>query len=201
MRLKPYFHFFKISLDFFKKHQTIGAIVLASIMLFGTFSFFSRETHTIYQPKLEAVWDDSVWTTGSLEALTNTEIEDLRLYPRSQRDQYKEGSKVKFRVVGRPLYPEKTFSATAGYSTGYNTAKYLPSGSTYYQLVDVFTEDIIIPYGSGSLVSCDSTGNYFNLDMKSLLADRFYRVEYKIVSVVERLMKPFSTLHTYHHSK
>ena len=148
----------------------------------GTFSFFSRETHTIYQPKLEAVWDDSVWTTGSLEALTNTEIEDLRLYPRSQRDQYKEGSKVKFRVVGRPLYPEKTFSATAGYSTGYNTAKYLPSGSTYYQLVDVFTEDIIIPYGSGSLVSCDSTGNYFNLDMKSLLADRFYRVEYKIVS-------------------
>ena len=32
----------------------------------GTFSFFSRETHTIYQPKLEAVWDDSVWTTGSL---------------------------------------------------------------------------------------------------------------------------------------
>ena len=84
--------------------------------------------------------------------------------------------------MGRPLYPEKTFSATTGYSTGYNTAKYLPSGSTYYQLVDVFTEDIIIPYGSGSLVSCDSTGNYFNLDMKSLLADRFYRVEYKIIS-------------------
>ena len=41
MRLKPYFQFFEISLDFFKKHQTISAIVLASIMLFGTFSFFS----------------------------------------------------------------------------------------------------------------------------------------------------------------
>ena len=24
--------------------------------------------------------------------------------------------------------------------------------------------------------------NYFNLDMKSLLADRFYRIEYKIIS-------------------
>ena len=55
-----------------------------------------------------------------IELLSNTEIEDLRLYPRSQRDQYKEGSKVKFRVVGRPLYPEKTFSKL-GYSTGYNT--------------------------------------------------------------------------------
>ena len=43
---------------------------------------------------------------GSLE-LNKYELEDLRLYPRSQRDQYKEGSKVKFRVVGRPLYPEK----------------------------------------------------------------------------------------------
>ena len=41
----------------------------------GTFSFFSRETHTIYQPKLEAVWDDSVWTTGSLSYLTNTELD------------------------------------------------------------------------------------------------------------------------------
>ena len=148
----------------------------------GTFSFFSRETHTIYQPKLEAVWDDSVWTTGSLEALTNIELEDARLYPRSQRDSYKEGSKVKFRIVGRPLYPEKTFSATAGYSTGYNTAKYLPSGSTYYQVVDAYTDDVVIPYGSGSIVSCDSTGNFFNLDMKTLLADRFYRVEYKVVS-------------------
>ena len=114
-----------------------------------------------------------------IRTLSNTEIEDLRLYPRSQRDQYKEGSKVKFRVVGRPLYPEKTFSNFEDIQLVI-TPKYLPSGSTYYQLVDVFTEDIIIPYGSGSLVSCDS-GNYFNLDMKSLL-DRFYRVEYKIVS-------------------
>tara|TARA_Y100000592_G_scaffold10259_1_gene14513 strand:- start:5316 stop:6434 length:1119 start_codon:yes stop_codon:yes gene_type:complete len=148
----------------------------------GTFSFFSRETHTVYQPKLEAVWDDSKWITGSLEFLTPTELEDLRLYPRSLRDQYKEASKVKFRVVGRPLYPEKTFSATEGYSTGYNTAKMLPSGSTFYQVVDVFTDDIIIPYGTGSRVSCDSTGNYINLDLKPLLADRFYRIDYKIIS-------------------
>ena len=32
------------------------------------------------------------------------------------------------------------------------------------------------------MVSCDSTGNYFNLWMNGLLAERFYRVEYKIVS-------------------
>ena len=31
-------------------------------------------------------------------------------------------------------------------------------------------------------VSCDSTGIYFNLHLKPLLADRFYRVDYKIIS-------------------
>jgi len=149
---------------------------------YGNFSFFGRETHTIYQPKLEAVWDDSKWNTGSLSPLSNTDLEDIVIYQRGIRKQYKEKSKTKFRVVGRERYPEKTFSATAGYSTGYTTAKYLPSGSTYYQIRDAYTQDVIVPFGSGSVVSCDTTGNYFNLWMDGLLAERFYRVEYKVVS-------------------
>ena len=148
---------------------------------YGNFSFFGRETHTVYQPKLEVVWDDSTWATGSLSALSNTEVEDMVLYMRGLRPEYKETSKTKFRVVGRARYPEKTY-VTSGYSTGYTTAKYLPSGSTYYQIKDAYTEDIIVPFGSGSVVSCDSTGNYFNLWLNGLQAERFYRVEYKVVS-------------------
>ena len=60
----------------------------------GTFSFFSRETHTIYQPKLEVVWDDSKWTTGSLSALSSANLEDMVLYMRGLRPEYKEKSKV-----------------------------------------------------------------------------------------------------------
>ena len=148
----------------------------------GTFSFFSRETHTIYQPKLEVVWNDSKWVTGSLNALSSEDLEDLVIYARGLRKQYRENSKIKFRIIGRPLYPEKTFSAIAGYDTGYNTAKYLPSGSIFYQIKDAFTDDVIIPYGVGSKISCDSVGNYFNLDLKPLLAERFYKVEVKVVS-------------------
>ena len=148
----------------------------------GTFSFFSRETHTIYQPKLEVVWNDSKWVTGSLNALSSEDLEDLVIYARGLKKQYREDSKIKFRLIGRPLYPEKTFSATAGYDTGYNTAKYLPSGSIFYQIKDAFTEDVVVPYGIGSKISCDRTGNYFNLDLKPLLAERFYKVEVKVVS-------------------
>ena len=148
---------------------------------YGRFVFFSRDTHTIYQPKLEVVWDDSTWATGSLSALSSDNLEDMVLYMRGLRPEYKEKSKVKFRVIGRERYPEKSYS-TSGYSTGYTTAKYLPSGSTYYQIKDAYTEEIIIPFGSGSIVSCDSTGNYFNLWMNGLQSERFYRVEYKVVS-------------------
>ena len=152
-----------------------------NVTRYGNFIFFGRNTHTVYQPKLEVVWDDSKWSTGSLSALSNTEVEDMVLYMRGFRPEYKETSKVKFRVVGRTRYPEKTFSST-GYSTGYTTAKYLPSGSTYYQIKDAYTEDVIVPFGSGSIVSCDSTGNYFNLWMNGLQAERFYRINYKVVS-------------------
>ena len=148
---------------------------------YGHFLYFGRETHTVYQPKLEVVWDDSTWATGSLSALSNTEVEDMVLYMRGLRPEYKETSKTKFRVVGRARYPEKSY-ATSGYSTGYTTAKYLPSGSTYYQIKDAYTEDVIVPFGSGSVVSCDSTGNYFNVWMNGLQSERFYRINYKVVS-------------------
>ena len=44
------------------------------------------------------------------------------------------------------------------------------------------TEETIIPYGTGSIVSCDSTGNYFNLWMNGLQAERSYRFCLKVVS-------------------
>ena len=80
-----------------------------SVTPMGTFSFFSRETHTIYQPKLEKKFGMIQFGQGSLEELTNVELEDPDCI-RSQRESYKEGSKVKFRIVGRPLYLEKLFS-------------------------------------------------------------------------------------------
>ncbi len=153
----------------------------------GNFKFFSRQTNTIYPPKLEVEWFDTKWSTGSLEALSSTDIEDLQFYMKSLRPEYKEKSKVRFRVVGRERYPTKSYSNTA---SEYLTVKYLPSGSiesiggdgVYYSVVDDQTGDVIIPFGTGSLVSCDSTGNYFNLWLDGLQAERYYKFEFKVVS-------------------
>jgi len=153
----------------------------------GNFKFFSRQTNTIYPPKLEVEWYDTSWNTGSLSGLSSTELEDLQVYMKNLRPEYKESSKVKFRLCGRGKYPTKSFSNT---SSTYLTQKYLPSGSkgsiggdgAYYSVIDGQTDDVIIPFGTGSLVSCDSTGNYFNLWMNGLQAERYYKFQFRVVS-------------------
>ena len=153
----------------------------------GTFKFFSGQTHTIYPPKLEVEWYDTKFNVGSLSALDSTELEDLQVYMKNLRPEYKESSKVKFRLCGRGRYPTKSYSNT---SSTYLTQKYLPSGSkeniggdgAYYSVLDGQTDDVIIPFGTGSLISCDSTGNYFNLWMNGLQAERYYRFCFRVVS-------------------
>ena len=144
----------------------------------GNLKYFSRDTHTIYPPKLEAVWDDSSFSTGSLSPLTTTDLERLKIYFQNLRQEYNENSIVKFRIVGRELYPTTTFATTPAELT----IKYLPSSSAFYEIRDADTEEVIIPYGSGSRISCDSTGNFFRVQMNGLQAERNYRFAIKVVS-------------------
>ena len=144
----------------------------------GNLKYFGRETHTIYPPKLEAVWDDSSWSTGSLSGLGSTDLESLKVYFKNLRTEYKENSIVKFRLVGRELYPTTTF----GTSPAELSVKYLPSGSIFYEVRDADTEEVIIPFGSGSKISCDSTGNFFRVQMNGFRAERNYRFCVKVVS-------------------
>ena len=151
---------------------------------YGQLKFFSRDTSTIYPPKLEAVWDDQTWSTGSLEPLTGSALEDTVIYFKGLRPEYKQNSKVRFRLVGRERYPKKTYSTTAAEVA----VKYLPSGSqyiehgTYYQVRDAVTDDVIIPYGTGSIVSCDTESNYFNVWMNGLQPERYYKFEVRVVT-------------------
>ena len=43
---------------------------------YGMLKFFSKETNTIYEPRLEFVWDDSVFSTGSLLPITGSNTFD-----------------------------------------------------------------------------------------------------------------------------
>ena len=139
---------------------------------YGILKFFSKETHTIYQPKIRIGWDDSVFSTGSLAALT---ANDIKVGVTNLKKEYKVGTIAKIQIFGRELYPTKTFSDTFGYST----SKYLPT-TTYYQIKDFASNDIIIPFSDYSKVSCDSNGNYIKVNFSNWESNRVYKIEFKI---------------------
>lgn len=134
--------------------------------------FFSTDSNTIYVPKLQVVWDDSSFQTGSLSAVG---LEDLVLSINLKKV-YTEAEKAKIRVDAYTRYPQKTYTTQSYYTQKY----YLPT-SSYYEVRDASTDEIIIPFNtSGTKISCDSDGNFFNLWMDSFQPERFYRVLVKI---------------------
>ena len=146
---------------------------------FGHLKFFSRNTHTIYQPKLEVRWDDhspcTGSNTGSLNELTMSGLADNFLYMRGLREEYKEGERIKFRVGARKRYIQKTFSNSVQTVTG----SFIPESSGSYAIKDVATDEYIVPFGYTSM-SCDSEGPYFNQWLDGFYPDRVYKILLKL---------------------
>ena len=149
---------------------------------YGVLKFFSKETNTIYEPKLELVWDDTIgnFNTGSLSPITGSASEDAlensKIIVTDLQKQYSQNIKTKIRVKGRELYPKKSFTQQFSYDTG----SYLPT-SSYYQIKDYITNETIVPFGDYSKLSCDSKSNYFYLDTSAYPTNRSYKLELKIV--------------------
>ena len=138
---------------------------------YGSLKYFSKETNTIYQPKLRISWDDATFSTGSLPELTS---EDIKVTFKHLKSHYKVGSTPLIRVFGREKYPLKTY--TNQYA--YNDVTYLPS-TTYYQVRDAQTHEIIIPFSEYSKVSCNGDGNFLKLNLKNWETNRSYYIEIK----------------------
>ena len=139
----------------------------------GYVRFFSRDTHTIYVPKITMYWDNSAFTTGSLTAAN---LESYVVYT-SIKPEYKDTEIAKIRIYSRDKYPQK--SPTNLFPI--QTVKYLPT-TTYYAVFDAQTDEAIIPYDNiYNKVSCDSTSNFIYIDMNGFMPERYYRLEFKIV--------------------
>ena len=138
---------------------------------YGQLKFFSKETHTIYQPKIRIGWDDSRYETGSLQALP----EEYKISLKRLKKSYKAGGRYDIEVFARELYPQKTFQNTFGYSTG----SLLPT-SSFYQIKDNESDDIIIPFGEYSKLSTYGNKSRISLDLTNFEVNRSYKVELKV---------------------
>ena len=131
--------------------------------------FFSGNTHTIYPPCLEIRWNDFIWNTGSLSLITSdTTVVTLG----NNKNIYQQDSIQRFRVNARDRYPTRTFNSSSVYLNN----KVLPT-SSYWSLVDVDSEEIVIDYDTTyTKLSADNTGNYFDIYMNGLEPERYYKV-------------------------
>lgn len=145
----------------------------ASNSVTGYVSFFSRETHTIYVPKLTLYWDNSTFTTGSLGAVnTESYVVYCKVKPA-----YKESEVTRIRIYARNKFPQK--SPTNLFP--YETVNYLPT-TTYYSVLDAATNEVIIPYDDiYTKISCDESSNFIYVDMNGFMPERYYRLQFKIV--------------------
>lgn len=139
----------------------------------GSIKFFSRETHTMFVPKLEVVWNDTTFaSTASAEISADSYIP----YIKNIKDEYRVSEIAKFRIGVRPEFPDRTYTTTSFYLTG----ERLPT-SSYYSIIDSVTNETMIEYDTtGTQIDCDANGSFFRLRMDSFMPERYYKIQIKV---------------------
>jgi hypothetical protein len=141
---------------------------------YGKLQFFSTDTHTVYQPKLEVAWNDTS-NSGGTNTITvaNDNIVDIR-----NRGEYKKSDRVKIELIARPKFPAKTYATTSEALTKYR----LPTFS-YWSVKDMITEETVIPFDSESTwISNGGDGSYFNIWMDQFYEERRYKFVFKAIT-------------------
>ena len=143
----------------------------------GHLKFFSKDTHTIFSPRIEVRWDDSVFSSHNLSEITMSGLADNFLYMKGLRESYKVGERVKFRIGARKRYIQKTFTD----SVQSVEDSIIPQGSGSYAIKDIATDEFIVPFDdSYTKLSCDEKGNYFIQWLDGFYPDRVYKILLKL---------------------
>ena len=142
---------------------------------YGSLQFFSTDTHTVYQPKLEVIWREDL-VSSNLSILDTTKTESI-VDVRNLKNTYERNSREQFRLVVREKFPAKTYDTVSAALTNNR----LPSAS-FYSVRDYVTDEVVIPFDNpGTRLSADNSGNYFNLWMDQFYPNRRYKFVFKAV--------------------
>jgi hypothetical protein len=141
---------------------------------YGELQFFSTDTHTIYQPRLEVCWNDSYIHGGT----TGITVTDENIVDIKNKGTYKRSDRARINIIARPKFPPRTYATTSEALTKYRLPTY-----SYWSVKDMITEETIIPFSSESTwISNDSNGSYFNLWMDQFYEERRYKFVLKSIT-------------------
>lgn len=149
------------------------ALAESDSSILGSIKLFSKDTHTIYIPRLEIYWNDYDQTgTGSYTAVTD---DDFIVYLKNLNDTYHDTEKPKIRISVRDRYPVKTYATSSNYVQQLR----LPEDS-FFAIYDYATDEPVIDFHEFTKINCDSLGNYIKLNMESFLPERYYKILLKV---------------------
>ena len=135
--------------------------------------YFSVDTNTIYPPALQISWDDSVWATGSNNPQTVLNSLPAVITLAQNPGVFYSESINRFRVNARPEYPLQLWQTSSVYLNNY----FLPSGSSYWALKDLETNEYIIDFDPKyTRLSADASSSYFDMYMNFLQPERYYAI-------------------------
>jgi len=144
----------------------------SSANIFNSIKFFSKDTHTIYLPVIEAKYDDSI-SLGTLSAVNVNE--EITITPIDLKPSYAESSTPRIRFSARSRYPVATFATSSDYLTRYR----LPAG-TQYAVYSAHNDDVVIDFSNYTKISDDATSNFVKLHLDSFQPERYYRLVLRV---------------------
>ena len=134
--------------------------------------YYTVDTNTIYPPELDIKWDDSTWDTGS-SSTTILDQPNAFIDLAENPGVFYSESINRFRVNCRPKYPTRVWSTSSLYTKQY----YLPSGSAWYAIKDLDTDEYVVDFDSNyTRISADASSSYFDIYMNGLEPERYYKV-------------------------
>jgi hypothetical protein len=135
-----------------------------------TLKYFSVDTHTIYPPCLEFKWKDFSFSTGSLTQITGS---NPYVSLANNPGFFYSESIQRFRLNVRPEFPARSFQTSSIYTANY----FLPSGSSYWAIKDLDTNEYIVDFDPiYTLISTDASGSFFDVHMNGLQPERYYQI-------------------------
>ena len=139
--------------------------------------YYSVDTNTIYPPQLEIRWNDFTWNpTSSISVISQP---NAFIGLAENPGVFYSGSVNRFRLNCRPKYPAQVWSTSSLYTKQY----YLPSGSSYYAVKDLDTDEFVVDFDSNyTQISCDYTSSYFDVYMNGLEPERYYKILIQVVA-------------------
>lgn len=140
---------------------------------YGIIKIFSKETNTIYQPKILIGWEDQVFNTGSLSPLLSSE--SVIITPTNFKKEYRAETISKIRLNCREKFPKRTIVN----QFPFRDIKFLPKES-FYQIRDFESNDVILPFSNYTKISCDEVGNFITINFSNWETNRVYKLEFKV---------------------